>query len=138
VSYLVIIEPGDTSVGAYVPDLPGCVAVGATEEEALRLIKTAIGMHLEGLREQGLPVPEPRSRAQVVGAGEQAQQNLGRETEVVVCGVGEDFRRPHRHRWGEEQPQHQAHEHPNADDCQGDTSQPSATRFALRHKAVVR
>jgi predicted RNase H-like HicB family nuclease len=44
--------------------------VGATEEEALRLIKTAIGMHLEGLREQGLPVPEPRSRAQVVGAGD--------------------------------------------------------------------
>lgn len=66
-SYLVIIEPGDTSVGAYVPDLPGCVAVGATEEEALRLIKAAIGMHLEGLKEQGLPVPEPRSHAEMVG-----------------------------------------------------------------------
>jgi predicted RNase H-like HicB family nuclease len=69
-SYLVIIEPGDTSVGAYVPDLPGCVAVGATEEEALRLIKTAIGMHLEGLKEQGLPIPEPRSHAQIVGVGD--------------------------------------------------------------------
>ncbi len=69
-SYLVIIEPGDTSVGAYVPDLPGCVAVGGTEEEALRLIKEAIGMHLEGLKEQGLPIPKPRSRAQVVGVGD--------------------------------------------------------------------
>ncbi len=69
-SYLVIIEPGDTSVGAYVPDLPGCVAVGETEEDVLRLIREAIAMHLEGLKEQGLPIPQPRSHAEMVGIGE--------------------------------------------------------------------
>ena len=68
-SYLVVIERGDTSVGAYVPDLPGCAAVADTEEEALRLVREAIALHIEGLREQGLPVPEPRSRAELVVAG---------------------------------------------------------------------
>jgi len=66
--YLVIIERGDTSVGAYVPDLPGCAAVGDTEEEALRLVREAIALHLEALKEQGLPVPEPRSRGELVAA----------------------------------------------------------------------
>jgi predicted RNase H-like HicB family nuclease len=70
VSYPAIIEPGDTSVGAYVPDLPGCVAVGETEEDVLRLIREAIAMHLEGLKEQGLPIPQPRSHAEMVGIGE--------------------------------------------------------------------
>jgi predicted RNase H-like HicB family nuclease len=69
-SYLVVVERGDTSFGAYVPDLPGCVAVGQSEEEALRLVQEAIELHLEGLREQGLPIPEPRSRAQVVALGD--------------------------------------------------------------------
>ena len=66
-SYLVVIERGDTSVGAYAPDLPGCVAVGETEEEALRLVREAIALHIEGLKEQGLPVPEPRSHGELVG-----------------------------------------------------------------------
>jgi predicted RNase H-like HicB family nuclease len=69
VSYLVVIERGDSSFGAYVPDLPGCVAVGDTEEEALRLVQEAIALHIEGLKEHGLPVPEPRSHAELVGAG---------------------------------------------------------------------
>ncbi len=56
-NYLVVIEQGETSIGAYVPDLPGCVAVGATKEEALRLIREAISFHIEGLKEKGLPVP---------------------------------------------------------------------------------
>ena len=68
-SYLVVIERGDTSFGAYVPDLPGCVAVGETEDEALRLIQEAIALHLEALKEQGLTIPEPRSHAELVAAG---------------------------------------------------------------------
>lgn len=59
--YLVILEKGDTSFGAYVPDLPGCVSVGETKEEALDLIREAIEMHIESLRENGEDVPEPHS-----------------------------------------------------------------------------
>jgi predicted RNase H-like HicB family nuclease len=59
--YIVIIEPGDTSIGAYVPDLPGCVAVGESREEVLELIREAIELHIESLRESGEPVPEPHS-----------------------------------------------------------------------------
>jgi predicted RNase H-like HicB family nuclease len=55
--FTVIFEHGPTSVGASVPDLPGCVAVGATEEEARSLITDAIHLHLEGRREDGLPLP---------------------------------------------------------------------------------
>lgn len=57
--YAVIIEKGPTSYGAYVPDLPGCVAVADTQEEAEGLIHAAILMHVEGLKEDGLPVPPP-------------------------------------------------------------------------------
>ena len=67
-SYLVIIERGESGYGAYVPDLPGCVAVGSTREEALRLVQEAIALHVEALRERGLPIPEPRSQAELVGA----------------------------------------------------------------------
>jgi predicted RNase H-like HicB family nuclease len=68
-SYLVVIERGETSFGAYVPDLPGCAAVGETEEEVLHLVREAIALHLEVLQEQGLPAPEPRSHAELVGVG---------------------------------------------------------------------
>ncbi len=57
--YTVVVEEGESSFGAFVPDLPGCVAVGATKEEALRLIKEAIEFHIEGLLEDGEQVPEP-------------------------------------------------------------------------------
>ncbi|MEI1279069.1 type II toxin-antitoxin system HicB family antitoxin [Leptospira venezuelensis] len=57
--YPVIIEKGPTSFGAYVPDLPGCVAVGKTEEEVTKLIKEAIEFHLDGLRKEGEPIPAP-------------------------------------------------------------------------------
>jgi predicted RNase H-like HicB family nuclease len=67
-SYLVVIEQGETSVGAYVPDLPGCAAVGDTEEEALHLIQEAIALHIDGLKRQGLPIPEPRSHGELVSA----------------------------------------------------------------------
>jgi predicted RNase H-like HicB family nuclease len=57
--YAVIIEKGDTSYGAYVPDLPGCIAVGKTREEVETLIREAIEFHLEGMVEDGDPIPEP-------------------------------------------------------------------------------
>ena len=59
--YVVIIEQGPTSFGAYVPDLPGCVAVGESREEAMELIRDAIEMHIESLRESGELVPQPHS-----------------------------------------------------------------------------
>lgn len=64
--YTVIVEKGDSSWGAYVPDLPGCVAAADTREEVLRLISEAIEFHIEGLREQGESVPEPHSFSELV------------------------------------------------------------------------
>jgi predicted RNase H-like HicB family nuclease len=55
--YLVIVEQGSTSFGAYVPDLPGCVAVGETRDEAMTLIREAIELHIDSLRENGEDVP---------------------------------------------------------------------------------
>ncbi len=64
--YLVVVEQGATSFGAYVPDLPGCVAAGETRDEVLDLIREAIEFHIEGLRQQGEPVPPPSSTSEVV------------------------------------------------------------------------
>jgi len=64
--YAVVIEKGGTSYGAYVPDLPGCVAVGETLEEVTTLIREAIEFHLEGLRDAGEPIPEPTTRLEYV------------------------------------------------------------------------
>jgi predicted RNase H-like HicB family nuclease len=61
--YAVVIEKGPTSWGAYVPDLPGCVAVGETREEIERLIHQAIEFHLEGMRADGIAIPELTSFA---------------------------------------------------------------------------
>jgi predicted RNase H-like HicB family nuclease len=66
--YGVVIEQGETSYGAYVPDLPGCVAVGETLEEVKELIAEAIQFHLEGLREEGVAVPMPTSIVEYVEA----------------------------------------------------------------------
>ncbi len=57
--YAVVIEKGKGNYSAYVPDLPGCVATGASEEEVERNIHEAIRFHLDGLREDGLRVPRP-------------------------------------------------------------------------------
>lgn len=62
--YAIVIEEGDDSFGAYVPDLPGCVAAGTTRAEAVKLIHEAIEEHLQALREEGMPVPQPRSTAE--------------------------------------------------------------------------
>ena len=64
--YMVVIEKGESSYGAHVPDLPGCIAVGETREEALRLIKEAIELHIETLRESGERVPPPSSAGEYV------------------------------------------------------------------------
>jgi predicted RNase H-like HicB family nuclease len=64
--YAVVIEQGETSYGAYVPDLPGCVAVGASREEVELLIAEAIGLHLENLRQHGEPVPAPTTVCEYV------------------------------------------------------------------------
>ena len=66
--YLVIIEKGPASFGAYVPDLPGCVAVGETRSEVTKLLHEAIEFHLEGMQEDGLPVPEPHSSSELIEA----------------------------------------------------------------------
>ncbi len=67
--YLIVIEQGpDGSYSAYVPDLPGCVATGRTIEEVEREIRGAIQFHIAGLKEDGIPVPAPTSRAEYVDA----------------------------------------------------------------------
>jgi predicted RNase H-like HicB family nuclease len=64
--YAIVIEKAGSNYSAYVPDLPGCVATGATIEEVEAQIREAISFHLEGLREDGLPVPAPASRVEYV------------------------------------------------------------------------
>ena len=66
VRYAVVIEKADGNYSAYVPDLPGCVATGATPEETEREIRDAIEFHLEGLRDDGAPIPSPSSKVQYV------------------------------------------------------------------------
>ena len=66
--YAVIIEKGQDSYGAYVPDLPGCVAVGDTVEEVKTLIKEAIEFHLESLQEDGEEIPLPNSYIEYIEA----------------------------------------------------------------------
>jgi predicted RNase H-like HicB family nuclease len=64
--FTVIYEQGPTSWGAYVPDLPGVIAVGDSRDEVERLIREAVEFHLEGMREEGISVPPPSSFAGVV------------------------------------------------------------------------
>ncbi|KYC36992.1 hypothetical protein WA1_45950 [Scytonema hofmannii PCC 7110] len=64
--YLVVIEKGETSYGAYIPDLPGCVAVGETIDEVKALIAEAIEFHIEGMLEGGETIPNPISIAHEV------------------------------------------------------------------------
>ncbi len=64
--YAVGIERAEGNYSAYVPDLPGCVATGATVAEVEAEIREAIVFHVEGLREDGLPVPDPSSRVEYV------------------------------------------------------------------------
>jgi predicted RNase H-like HicB family nuclease len=64
--YAIVIEHGPDGCSAYSPDLPGCVAAAESEDELLRLMAEAIEFHIEGLRQDGLPVPEPTSTVEYV------------------------------------------------------------------------
>ena len=64
--YAILIERGPTSYGATVPDLPGCVAVGASLDEVQRLIREAVDEHVAFLRDEGQPVPEPAIQVEYV------------------------------------------------------------------------
>ena len=67
--YMVVVERGETSWGAHVPDLPGCVAVGETRDDVLRLIREAIELHIDELKQDGLPIPPPSSDVEFVEIG---------------------------------------------------------------------
>lgn len=64
--YMVIVEKGEESYGAYAPDLPGCVAAAKTKTEVLNLIQEAIEFHLEGLQHEGRTVPKPLSFSEYI------------------------------------------------------------------------
>ena len=64
--YAIVIEWAEGNYSAYVPDLPGCVSTGGTVDEARVNLREAIGFHLDGLREDGLPIPAPSSRVDYV------------------------------------------------------------------------
>ena len=64
--YAIVVEKGATSYGAYVPDLPGCVAAAETRDEVIRLIRESIEFHIEEMRDEGMEVPEPLSSAEYV------------------------------------------------------------------------
>ena len=66
---MVVVERGEKSWGAHVPDLPGCIAVAETRAEVLRLVREAIDFHIEGLKQDGLPVPMPSSESAFVEVG---------------------------------------------------------------------
>ncbi len=64
--YLVIFEKADDNYSAYSPDIPGCIATGSTRDEAEKNIKKAISFHIEGLAEDGLPLPQPSSSTEYI------------------------------------------------------------------------
>jgi len=64
--YAIVIEQAEGNFSAYVPDLPGCVATGATVAEVESEIREAIAFHLDGMREDGLAIPEPSSKVEYV------------------------------------------------------------------------
>jgi predicted RNase H-like HicB family nuclease len=64
--YAIVIEKADSNYSAYVPDLPGCVATGATTEEAEKEIREAIEFHIEGMKEEGEEIPVPSSSVDYV------------------------------------------------------------------------
>jgi len=64
--YLVVFEKANSNYSAYSPDLPGCIATGSTRKEAEENIREAISLHIEGIKEDGLPIPEPLSSTEYI------------------------------------------------------------------------
>ena len=64
--YAIVVEKAKSNYSAYVPDLPGCVATGATVKETERRLRKAIEVHVQGLREDGLPIPKPSCRVDYI------------------------------------------------------------------------
>lgn len=64
--YVIVVEKSDQNYAAYVPDLPGCVAVAETKEEVVRLIREALELHLESMKEDGLEIPKPAATSEYV------------------------------------------------------------------------
>ena len=64
--YAAVIEKADGNYSAYVPDLPGCIATGSTVQEVEAELREAIAFHIEGMREDGTPIPEPTSRVEYI------------------------------------------------------------------------
>ena len=64
--YAIVIEKADNNFAAYAPDLPGCVATGKTVDETEQQIREAIEFHIRGMREDGLPIPDPSSQVDYV------------------------------------------------------------------------
>lgn len=67
-AYLVVVERAAHNFAAYVPDLPGCVVTGVTREQTVERMREAIALHLEGLRADGEPIPEPVTSAELIAA----------------------------------------------------------------------
>jgi len=85
--YLVILERAEGSnFSAYVPDLSGCVATGDTRQECLQNIREAISMHIDGMREDGLPIPEPSSEADYVATVAIRRRGLARSKLLAIIG----------------------------------------------------
>lgn len=64
--YAVVYEPSENGFGAYAPDLPGCAVVGDDMNEVVKLMREAITFHIEGLRAEGIPIPEPSARCEYI------------------------------------------------------------------------
>ena len=85
--YAIVIEKAESNYSAYVPDLPGCVATGATVEETEKSIREAIEFHLDGLREDGTPIPPPSSHVEYVEVAAQSFIATDRRPRQEVSGL---------------------------------------------------
>ena len=82
--YLIVIERAEGNFSTYSPDLPGCVATGSSPEEAKSNMHEAIQMHLEGLKQDGLPIPEPESTADYVSVSVSSADSLNPDSSLLL------------------------------------------------------